>query len=459
MQAGNVGLVGQVFALASSSDSGGKKTRIRRSKEERKSIAESFIKKYQISNDGNFPSLNLTHKEVGGSFYTVREIVREIIQENRVLAPPKVSPEENEENSLFWSLRTAPFGSISTEPNVNLSVLDRGDVVTHIAPNGIQFPSAENISTSNESYELADADGGSDQTSAIHQLPNHYQDESMEEVSNLPQTKSHEFEENTVNGFVVADHYKDINEGSGSQYHIKNDETVDKEKELGERIHTELTAIKTPNQEKLEAQNVESSPSFKSLTNSGIVVETFPLRPVPTTIDKIAEESGKRQGEAETLEDKETEQEKKTLTQNSSNFVSEKGDNKLPHSAVELNGENMDAKVVLNLMENAIHTSAPKSSELDAGSIGQLESMVSLPDGAKASSSTKTLISENSTAVAGKSRDRDDNSKAKGNNPTLDRINLETWDGAAKKSPQPESNPLLALVKSIISSFVKFWTE
>uniref|UniRef100_A0A0D3DE46 AT3G52170-like helix-turn-helix domain-containing protein n=1 Tax=Brassica oleracea var. oleracea TaxID=109376 RepID=A0A0D3DE46_BRAOL len=36
-------------------------------------------------NNGSFPSLSLTHKEVGGSFYTIREIVREIIQENRVL--------------------------------------------------------------------------------------------------------------------------------------------------------------------------------------------------------------------------------------------------------------------------------------------------------------------------------------------------------------------------------------
>ncbi|KAG6391508.1 hypothetical protein SASPL_149264 [Salvia splendens] len=441
MQAGNVGVAGQAFALASSSDSGGKKTRIRRSKEERKSIAESFIKKYQISNDGNFPSLNLTHKEVGGSFYTVREIVREIIQENRVLAPPKECPDEN---GLFWSLRTAPFGSLSMEPNVDLSVSDRGDEVT------------ENVSTSSESYELADKDGGSDRTSESHHVPNDYLDESMEEVSNFPQTKSHKFEENNVNGFLVADHPIDIEEGSGSrmhsneQYHIKNDETVDREREFEEIIHTEPTAIKMPNQEKLEAQNVESSPSFKSLTNSGIVVETFPLRPVPTTIEteKMVGESGERQGETE---------EKKTFTQSPLSFVSEKGDNKLSHSTAELNGENRDARVVLNLqgpsMENAMHTSATKTSELDAGSIGELESEDSLPDGAKASSSTKMLMSENSTAVVEKSID------AKGNNPTLDKINLETWDGAAKKSPQPESNPLLALVKSIISSFVKFWTE
>ncbi|KAL8166861.1 hypothetical protein V2J09_008360 [Rumex salicifolius] len=83
------GWIGQTFALATCNESGGRKARIRRSKEERKAMVESFIKTYQISNDGKFPSLNLTHKEVGGSFYTVREIVRDIIQENRVLGPAK----------------------------------------------------------------------------------------------------------------------------------------------------------------------------------------------------------------------------------------------------------------------------------------------------------------------------------------------------------------------------------
>lgn len=39
------GWVGQTFALAKCNESGGKKTRIRRSKEERKEMVESFIKK------------------------------------------------------------------------------------------------------------------------------------------------------------------------------------------------------------------------------------------------------------------------------------------------------------------------------------------------------------------------------------------------------------------------------
>ncbi|TVU50001.1 hypothetical protein EJB05_01350, partial [Eragrostis curvula] len=59
----------------------------RKTKEERRELVESFINNYRLSNNGKFPSVNLTHKEVGGSYYIVREIVRDIIQENKVLGP------------------------------------------------------------------------------------------------------------------------------------------------------------------------------------------------------------------------------------------------------------------------------------------------------------------------------------------------------------------------------------
>lgn len=467
MHSSKVGWAGQAFALATSSDTGGRKSRIRRSKEERKSMIETFIHKYQISNDGNFPSLNLTHKEVGGSFYTVREIVREIIQENRVLAPPKVSLEEH---SLSEFMEQHPLGSISMEPLIDLSVSDRVAVVTHIVPGKVQFSSAENMATSNGSYplevneeqtvsggcRLGDKDGGSDGMSEIHHVPNHYQ-----VVSNSPQSESHKFDETIVNGFEVvdgsphsdkplitsADHYDDI----------------DKAKEFGQRIYTEPTAMETLARAKLEAQNVETSPAIKSHTNYEIVVETFPLRSVPRTVNNMSEESGKLREAAETLDDKGIQLDTNTFIQSSSSFASEKGDKELPHSTVELNDENRDEKAVLNLqvpsMENGKHPSASKPSVLDASDIPELKTMVS--DVAKDSSTTETLIFEESTTVRGKSSDRENSSVAKGNNPTLDRINLETWDGAAKKSTQPEteSNPLLVLVKAIISSFVKFWTE
>ncbi|KAI5399475.1 uncharacterized protein LOC127092921 isoform X1 [Lathyrus oleraceus] len=101
------------FALAKKNDSQERKTRIRLSKDKRKAMVESFIKKYQESNGGNFPPITVTHKEVGGSFYTVREIVREVIQENRVLGPAKFNLDEFSTDRF---LEQNPLGSIASGP-------------------------------------------------------------------------------------------------------------------------------------------------------------------------------------------------------------------------------------------------------------------------------------------------------------------------------------------------------
>ncbi|KAK4385587.1 hypothetical protein Sango_2682700 [Sesamum angolense] len=300
------GYAGKVFALATSNDSGGRKSRIRRSKEERKAMVESFIKKYQKSNNGNFPSLNLTHKEVGGSFYTVREIVREIIQENRVLAPPKVSLEHD--HSSF--LEQHPLGSLSLEPQIDLSDSERNHMVTNILPNKYQIMSEEDISSSSMQFsgsypselddkqiieggsKVAEKDGGSDRTSKNHNEPNHYQDTSMEEVPNFeeqsPQPKIDEFEnEKIVNGVEVSEENLHSDEpfiknvdcqhnndsallssqevnGPGSQrigneqYHNEHEQTVDKTKEFGQRIHKESVVMEILDGEKYGAQDVES---------------------------------------------------------------------------------------------------------------------------------------------------------------------------------------------------------
>ncbi|XP_023762687.1 uncharacterized protein LOC111911131 isoform X2 [Lactuca sativa] len=123
------GWVGPTFALAKFDDSfEGKKSVIRRSKEERKGMVETFIKRYQKSNNGDFPSLNLTRKEVGGSFYTVREIVREIIQENRVLGPPKSTPGDKNMEKLDSFLEHNPLGSMSVDLHVHM-VTQEGSIV------------------------------------------------------------------------------------------------------------------------------------------------------------------------------------------------------------------------------------------------------------------------------------------------------------------------------------------
>ncbi|KAI3695938.1 hypothetical protein L1987_78944 [Smallanthus sonchifolius] len=121
MHAARGGWLGQTYALAKFDDSfEGKKSGIRRSKEERKGMVETFIKRYQHSNNGDFPSLNLTRKEVGGSFYTVREIVREIIQENRVLGPPKSPPGDQNREHLDSFLEHYPSDSMPVDLHVQL---------------------------------------------------------------------------------------------------------------------------------------------------------------------------------------------------------------------------------------------------------------------------------------------------------------------------------------------------
>ncbi|KAL0401669.1 UNVERIFIED_CONTAM: hypothetical protein Slati_4196800 [Sesamum latifolium] len=488
MHAIRSGYAGQAFALATSSDSGGKKSRIRRSKEERKAMVESFIKKYchytfssfffpyslyQKLNSGNFPSLNLTHKEVGGSFYTVREIVREIIQENRVLAPPKVSLEQHDHSSF---LEQHPLGSLSLEPQIDLSDSERNHMVTNILPNKYQIKSEEGISSSSVQFsgsypselddkqiieggsEVAEKDGGSYRTSKNHNELNHFQDTSIEEVSNfrqqLPQPKTDEFEnEKIVNGVEVSEEKPHSDEpliknvdsallssqevnGPGSQrigneqYHNEHEQTVVKTKEFGERIYKESAVMEILDGERYRAQDVEASHAIKSHMNSDVVVETFPLR---------------------------------DLFQSSSDPVSDKDEQKLSDPIVELNDKFKDEKAVLNLQDSSLecskHSTASEPSLLDVGDVIDLQSKDSLPDGTKASSTTQPLIAEGPTAVGRKSSDQEKSGSPKGPNSTLDRINLETWERGSKKSTRPESNPLLALMKAIISSFVKFWTE
>lgn len=84
MQGVKISWVGRSFALAAPPDScGHKKGGRRKTREERRTMIKSFVEKYKTSNKGDFPSITLTHKEVGGSYYTVREIMRELKQEDK----------------------------------------------------------------------------------------------------------------------------------------------------------------------------------------------------------------------------------------------------------------------------------------------------------------------------------------------------------------------------------------
>ncbi|XP_038894559.1 uncharacterized protein LOC120083086 isoform X2 [Benincasa hispida] len=74
---------GRSYAASVASDiPGPEKARKRVSIEDRRAIVESFVHKYKASNNGKFPPVSRTWKQVGGSFYVVRKILQELQNES-----------------------------------------------------------------------------------------------------------------------------------------------------------------------------------------------------------------------------------------------------------------------------------------------------------------------------------------------------------------------------------------
>lgn len=432
--------VGQTFALAKSNDFGGKKSRIRRSKEERKTMVESFIKTYQLSNNGNFPSLNLTHKEVGGSFYTVREIVREIILENRVLGPAKFTP-EGQDRDLFSEQNL--LGSIAMQPGIHMSnsTIEIDIVSNHLGTN------EEMISNFNGQY-----------TESEHQR--------------------------VVNDRIIDENHED-----------------ERNNEAGELICEELRVS-----EKLEAstdknvvEKLEASTDKVSQLMEDVIVETFPLRPVvnPTYSLDGMEVLNKADSNGTLKEELEPSKVdfglNKSPPENSSCLVDEKAMENLGGLLLETNSDivNRKAKDAVNLEDQSVespHRSKTKEvimhdvkdctdleeSHNDVLSLHTSEQGQSTtgikptfdPNGILANNlngtnsiRTEESISKEVIVRENKVDMQPDRGSQKGSNPTLDRINLESWEVAYKKSAEPESNPLLAFFKALVAGFVKFWSE
>ncbi|MBA0792675.1 hypothetical protein Gohar_017152 [Gossypium harknessii] len=405
------GWVGQTFALAKCNESRGKKTRVRRSKEERKSMVESFIKKYQESNNGNFPSLNLTHKEVGGSFYIIREIVREIIQENRVLGPAKLTEGEHDIDRF---LQQNPLGSISTPPEPLLSEQS----------NGSSF------------------------------VPSHHEDESDESVmvtnGNSMESENKEFgSEKIINGNLV-----DVTNGTDKAALV------------------EVQVIEPPESDKSKKETYVFTSKVIQV-EADIVVETFPLRPVAKPTDSINGMSSEVGKLNENLD--KTENGKLNVSQENGSFKLD-GMNSSEVSVLTDDGKEVENNVDLLLEKNSnltdkkmvesISDPLSESSECPTGGTANLDT----PNGAALEAinvsngvhpknhGTYESTSERAIAVESKVDAQHVNSK-KGSSKTLDRINLESWEGTSKSSAESETNPLWTIFKSFVTAFINFWSE
>lgn len=449
--------IGQTFALAKCNDSGGKKSRVRRSKEERKAMTESFIKRYQESNNGNFPSLNLTHKEVGGSFYTVREIVREIIQENRVLGPAKLTSEE-ENSSQF--IEQYPLGSISREPQLQLPSFSMGAhfVTNHhpcIVING--FEAIEKVDESEQqlkrSKNLKEGKIGEPDQSTYTEVQEGKNlnlerlegSDKINYISELPDNENlkgeKDVEGSTANTTYVRADYTEL-----KQYQNLKGEKIE---ESDQTIHSELRESELSKAE----ENVEESTAKVTQIPTDIVVETFPLRSVnkpSLSLDGSSHEARDVNGTLDRL----------SCEENSVYFVGEKVLATIPDASVDNSLDCSESRE--ESLETRQEVSGKDVLTLESTepteSITKIEPIVSsncIHD--KNLNGSKGSISRDSSGLQNNSGD--ELSPQKGSDPTLDRINLESWGGASKKLGKAKANPLLGFFKALVDAFVKFWTE
>ncbi|KAI5399482.1 hypothetical protein KIW84_064719 [Lathyrus oleraceus] len=527
------------FALAKKNDSQERKTRIRLSKDKRKAMVESFIKKYQESNGGNFPPITVTHKEVGGSFYTVREIVREVIQENRVLGPAKFNLDEFStdrflEQNPLGSIASGPqpfLGESSNEvhpehnkvPDTNdrlLSVSDNGHVISvdHVDVTNKETVEATVVSdeyytgdeypvvvnghviydsqvdvTNNGSVEAAVVSDGyftgaeleivdkehgvdsskvdvtdkesveavvvSDDDCTVGEL------EIVDKERGIDSSKVDVTNKESVEAVVVSDddctggELKIVDQGrdvDGSKVDVINKES--NEATIPENKPTEP---KLDVEQELAATTMPSSAKVNVLTKD-LIVETFPLRSVArTSSGREGSEELKDSGNSLERDTKKLELEQGKNSElkgieptDNSTLLDEKFENALGNKILkEISNPRHD-------VESANHSTHNKQVTVSHQKAIETNNQSQVEDVAKKNIQDDSKPSEESLHKADKYRlDQLGGNSQRRVNTTVDRINLESWDGKLKNSAKKEANPLLALLKAIVNAFGKLLSE
>ncbi|KAJ4979518.1 hypothetical protein NE237_010298 [Protea cynaroides] len=508
-----VSWVGQTFALARCSDSGGRKSRIRRSKEERKDMVESFIKKYQKTNNGSFPSLNLTHKEVGGSFYTVREIVREIIQENRVLGPAMLTSEEisTEQFSEHY-----PLGSISIESQSQLSMSSSGSCVTDFHQSIYKEPVSTSSGQSNGySRQTSDngkyisgmlVDGEYEESNTGKPLENgsvaaQVDDKTVFSKVQVSETSSGQSAGHSkqttnngiyINGICMGEEYKESNAEKpleeGSVTTQVDTEPIFVEGQVCEKLDGVEDAKEAICKNLGEVENVKEAPIAKvTPIAAGVIVETFPLKSAVKPIHGTDWMSGESRDVTKSLKEQETK--KVDVATENADLLFHRIDSleEISHGLVdEKEAVNIAEPFQENLSFSATQNSSRSSTLLDGTQIAVevsrndfstlqtadpnkmvigIEPKLVPPEG-----HSKNVTASGNTSTSGDSLSQELTSQAKadiehnqstgeGSNTSLNTLNLDSREGGSKKSVKAEINPFWTVFRAFVSSFVKFWTE
>ncbi|KAL9242118.1 hypothetical protein vseg_016150 [Gypsophila vaccaria] len=483
--------VGQTFALATAGDSGGRKTRIRRSKEERKSMVETFIRRYQSSNNGNFPSLNLTHKEVGGSFYTVREIVREIIQENRVLGPARFSPELLGHDNVD---KQYPLGSIASDiqdplfhtenehngvPDhkerriMELTVDTKECYIDHQDINSFSLASEDQT---DEIGKDLDDHGCSKSSSKVVVLSEHEDSNSSDLLLNRTGQCFDDAETSIgsitdvsqINGLVDETNELQVAGSSISASLVADEESAlngayeAQVSRLTEEVIVETFPVRTENDETDDLSRLSTDNE-----NVNGTLNDFEMKPIDSTTDRpyldtisssvdyinhvttngtsvsqlsVSGRCPNIESSHLQLNDEISQPKEHTLINEASDFI------ETPETIEGTSGfqENMDhisshSAVTLKPTEQPNHQSKNAS-----------KGMTNMEDGSSNSNDKEAP----SLAITNKENKRD-GKVVSASSPPVDRINLKSWERAALKR-QP--NPLLAIVKAFADALIKFWS-
>lgn len=428
------GWLGQTFALAKYGDSfDGKKSGIRRSKEERKGMVETFIKRYQKSNNGDFPSLNLTRKEVGGSFYTVREIVREIIQENRVLGPPKSPPGDRSMDNLNSFLEHYPLGSISVDLHAHLvspndtETLPEYDFISEKALNSMCSNGLHRGNLDNDNLIEEANDPGYAELLAEREAEKHTSDEERIylETSQLS------------SGEVVETTHATV-----------SNRALEKQK------NTDLSMEGGTGKQKDETKETQK---HKNLEDVEVGI------PVTSTVHNKYEKSSQREVLDGDSEEK-----------NSENWELETRNNRNHNVNGSRNVETEDTCPTeeKNIENREIETENNRNNDVNASRNVESEDTYLADENTVNGANAQNLHSKSSfnsvqhptlderSAILNKSSDQPSgSSQNRRTNATLNRINLESWKAVSRKSSGRETHQLVKFIKSVITAFVKFWTE
>ncbi|GAB2222648.1 hypothetical protein Droror1_Dr00016768 [Drosera rotundifolia] len=495
------GWAGQTFAFASRHDSDAKKTRIRRSKEERKTMVEAFIKRYQRQNEGNFPSISLTHRKVGGSFYTVREIIREIIQENRVLGPSRNS---SVQKSVFDSVDLPPE-AISSDPQSSL-VHASGETLVDFPSSSIDDMPLEgdlqlSIGLRLENGQLVSGDHCEELGKMVSEEEQRHSGSlnhhgtvwtvSQNDLVHL-EDRGDFISTSPINSSIEPPANGDTQSSIGLV--LENGQLVNGNQK-GELHESVSVVFSESGSSEADNESKSSDKYIPEFTNpiAEVEVETFPIRPVSSNglLHPTLFRTGDGFGTDQAISSHETNiVESMDSINSSSNLVNQGGGDEPDVPILDGRPRVVNDRSMTDLVSDLLEASNKASikgketvtqdctvpfvsvpqTELSLETIRQRQdATVKEPEGSRvngvnnvntATCNTSVMESAPKKAVLHgnrvDSRDDVDEKAPKETSPTLDRINLESWEGASKK---PEANPLLALFKAFVTAFVKFWAE